>query len=185
MSMTQSYPVPYTSTYVFTTSDLDDAADLLNSTQNPVFSKFIYNKVYDVDTSNNLTLQFVQAVAKYTGQNGDWIDFVHTSGIDIRYEQLTEINNPTYSDTRFLTDGVILPKMVHLTFTYDMTKIPGKDEPEWSLRNIDSTGTDDIYFTGRWFTYLFKRKGRYELKLKLKDSNGNTNQITKNILIIK
>jgi hypothetical protein len=185
MSMTQSYPVPYISTYVFTTSNLDDAADLLNSTQDPVFGKFIYNKVYDVDTSNNLTLQFVQAVAKYTGQNGDWIDFVHTSGIDIRYKQLSEINNPTYSDTRFLTDGVVLPKMVHLTFTYDMTKIPGKDEPEWSLRNIDSTGTDDIYFTGRWFTYLFKRKGRYELKLKLKDSNGNTNQTTKNILIIK
>ena len=253
MTMQQSYPTPYTSKYIFQTSNLDLEADLLNLTNDPVFGKFIYNKVYDVDTSGSLVLQFVQAVAKYTGHNGDWYNFtwdpipiagcnsytfsftnlqsplvydfdyvdclgnprnesvapntffkfcglsyttpafgrVTSSGIcggpgvDIQYEQLSEINNPTYTDTRFLTDGLILPKMVHLTFTYDMTKIPGKDLPQWSLRNIDSDSTDDIYFTGRWFTYLFKRAGRYELTLQLKDTNGNSSTKTKNILIIK
>lgn len=186
MTMQQSYPTPYTSTYLFTTNNLDVAADLLNTTVDPVFSKFIYNKVYDLDTSGNLVLQFVQAVAKFTGQNGDWVTFNwDDTFIDIRYEQLTEVNNPTYNDTRFLTDGLILPKLVHVTFTYDMSKIPGKDIPVWSLRNIDSEKTDDIYFTGRWFTYLFKRSGRYELSLDLQDSNGNKSKTTKNILIIK
>lgn len=185
MTMQQSYPVPYISTYLFTSGNLSSEADILNSTPDPVFSKFIYNKVYDLDSSGNLVLQFVQAVAKYTGHNGDWDDFQHSSGVDIRYPQLSEINNPTYTDTRFLTDASILPKLVHLTFTYDMTKIPGKDMPQWNLRNIDSPGTDDIYFTGRWFTYLFKRSGRYELSLQLEDTNGNTSKTTKNILIIK
>jgi hypothetical protein len=185
MTMEQSYPFIYTSTFLFTTNDLATAADDLNSTTDPVFSKFIYNKVYDVDSSGGLVLQFIQAVAKYTGQNGNWVNFTWDQNIDLRYEQLTEINNPTYNDTRFLIDGIFLPKLVHVTFTYDMTKMPGKDIPIWTLRNIDSPGTDDIYFTGRWFTYLFKRSGRYELSLQLQDSNGNKKKTTKNILIIK
>lgn len=186
MTMQQSYPHPHTSTFLFTTNDLAQAADDLNSTVDPVFSKFIYNKVYDIDTSGNLILQFVQAVAKYTGQNGNWTNFIWQDPyVDIRYEELTEINNPTYNDTRFLVNGIALPKLVHLTFTYDMTKIPGKDIPIWILRNIDSPDTDDIYFTGRWFTYLFKRSGRYELSLQLQDSNGNKKKTTKNVLIIK
>ena len=184
--MQQRYPYPYTSTFVFTTNDLAQAADDLNSTTDPVFSKFIYNKVYDVDTSGNLILQFVQAVARYTGQNGNWTNFTWQDPfVDVRYEDLTEINNPTYNDTRFLVNGIALPKLVHVTFTYDMTKIPGKDFPIWTLKNIDSPDTDDIYFTGRWFTYLFKRSGRYELSLELQDSNGNKKKTTKNVLIIK
>lgn len=186
MTMQQSYPYPYTSTFLFTTSNLATAADDLNSTIDPVFSKFIYNKVYDLDSGGNLVLQFVQAVAKYTGINGDWVDFTwQEPDIDIRYEQLTEVNNPTYNDTRFLSDGIKLPKLAHLTFSYDMSKIPGKDLPIWQLTNLDSPDTDDIYFTGRWFTYLFKRSGRYELSLQLQDTNGNKNKKTKNVLIIK
>jgi len=186
MTMSQRYPRIATSTYYFTTADLDAEADALNQTLDPVFSKFVYNKVYSIGAGSVPVLEFVQAVAKITGQNGDWTDFTwNTSNIDIRYDQLTEINNPTYNDVRFLTDAKILPKMTHLTFTYDMSKIPGKDLPEWSLTNIDSPDTDDIYFTGRWFTYLFKRSGRYELSLQLQDTNGNKSKTTKNILIIK
>lgn len=186
MTMQQRYPYPYTSTFLFTTNDLAQAADDLNSTVDPIFSKFIYNKVYDVDTSGNLTLQFIQAVGKFTSQNSDWINFTWQEPfIDIRYEDLTETNNPTYNDTRFLSNGMALPKLVYLTFTYDMTKIPGKDIPKWTLKNIDSPGTDDIYFTGRWFTYLFKRSGRYSLSLELQDSNGNKKTTTKNVLTIK
>ena len=186
MTMSQRYPRIATSTYYFTTADLDAEADALNQTLDPVFSKFVYNKVYSIGAGSVPVLEFVQAVAKITGQNGDWTDFTwNAANIDIRYDQLTEINNPTYNDVRFLTDAKILPKMTHLTFTYDMSKIPGKDLPEWSLTNIDSPDTDDIYFTGRWFTYLFKRSGRYELSLQLQDTNGNKSKTTKNILIIK
>jgi len=186
MTMEQRYPNIATSNYYFTSNDLDSEADALNQTLDPVFSKFVYNKVYSIGTGSVPVLEFVQAVAKITGQNGDWVDFTwNPLKIDIRYDQLTEINNPTYNDIRFLTDAKILPKMTHLTFTYDMSKIPGKDIPEWSLKNIDSPNTDDIYFTGRWFTYLFKRKGRYELSLQLQDTNGNKSKTTKNILIIK
>jgi hypothetical protein len=66
-----------------------------------------------------------------------------------------------------------------------MCKIPGKDKPIWELSNLDSPDTDNITFSGRWFTYLFKRRGRYNLKLTLEDSNGNVNTVSKNILIIR
>jgi hypothetical protein len=184
MAMEQRYPRMITSQYFFSSSNLDAEADALNNTDDPVFGKFVYNKVYSLNATEPV-LEFVQAVAKKTSQNGDWVNFTWSDGIDIRYNQLTEINNPTYNDIRFLTDAEILPRLTHVTFTYDLSKIPGKDMPRWTLKNLDSSGTDDIYFTGRWFTYLFKRKGRYELNLQLQDANGNQSKVTKNILIIK
>lgn len=128
---------------------------------------------------------FIQAVAKKFGRNGDWTNLTWSDGVDIRYQQLHETNNPTYNDVRFLNDGKVLPRLTHLTFTYDMCKMPGKDKPIWELSNLDSPDTDNIIFSGRWFTYLFKRRGRYNLKLTLEDSNGNVNTVSKNILIIR
>ena len=75
--------------------------------------------------------------------------------------------------------------MTYLTFTYDKSDIPGKCNPEWHLINNDSPETDDIYFTGRWFTYLFKREGNYTVDLTLADTNGNKMKKSRNIVIIK
>lgn len=170
--------------HIFNTNDLETAATELNNSSDAVIKKFIYNPVYDLTTDGE-TVVFIQAVARHFGRNGDWTTLEWTNGIDIRYEQLHETNNPTYNNVRFLNDGKILPKLTHVTFTYDMCDIPGKDKPEWHLVNIDSPQTDNIYFTGRWFTYLFKRAGRYSLDLSLEDSNGNKNSVSRNIIVIK
>jgi hypothetical protein len=109
----------------------------------------------------------------------------YTPGIDIRYPDLHETNNPTWNEIRFIENGKVLPKLTHITFTYDKAKIPGKDKPKWRIINNDNQEYDDIYFTGRWLTYLFKREGRYTVQLELEDSNGNINSVSKNMVIIK
>jgi PKD repeat protein len=43
---------------------------------------------------------------------------------------------------------------------------------------------NDIYYSNPILTYLFQEKGYYTVKLTLRDSNGNKNTITKNILNI-
>lgn len=172
--------------HIFTSTDLQVAANELNNSTDSVISKFTYNVVYDYDTSLGYpptVLVFIQAVAKYFGRNGDWTQLQGT-GVDIRYPQLSETGNPTYNDIRFINDWQKLPKLVFITFSYDKCVIPGKDKPKWRLTNIDSIGTDDIYFEDRWFTYLFKREGRYSLSLELEDSNGNKNIVVKNQLVI-
>lgn len=182
----QSKPYNAYGIHVFNTTDLEVAALTLNNSTDPIINKFTYNLVKDYDTSLSYPPQeivFIQAVAKYFGKNGDWTTLQGT-GIDIRYQQLSETSNPTYNDVRFINDWQKLPKLVYLTFTYDKCVIPGKDKPKWSLTNLDSPGTDDIIFENRWFTYLFKREGRYSLSLELEDSNGNKNIITKNQLVI-
>lgn len=180
----QILPFESTGIHTFTTSDLKLAAEELNNSSDPVIKKYIYNPVRELNTSGEIVV-FIQGVARNFGRNGDWTKLEWTSGVDIKYEQLHETNNPTYNNTKFLNDGTILPKLTHLTFTYDMCTMPGKDKPEWHLVNRDSIDTDDIYFTGRWFTYLFKRAGRYTLDLTLFDSNGNKNSVSRNIIVIK
>ena len=184
LTITQTLPNINTGLHIFTTSDLLTAANELNSNTDAVISKYVYNKVLESTTGGD-SVVFIQGVAKLNGKNGDWETISATPNVNLKFPQLSETNNPTFIDTRFLTDGLTLPKLVHLTFTYDMCKIPGKTNSVWHLINLDSTPDDDIYFTGRWFTYLFKRIGRYSLELQLEDSNGNINSITKNILIIK
>lgn len=179
---------PYTvyGVHVFNTTDMEIAAQQLNNSTDPVISKYTYNVVYDYDTALTYPPQaviFIQAVAKYFGKNGDWVN-IQGTGIDIKYQQLSETANPTYNDIRFINDWQLLPKLVYLTFTYDKCTIPGKDNPKWRLTNLDSPGSDDIYFEDRWFTYLFKREGRYSLSLELEDSNGNKNTVVKNQLVI-
>jgi hypothetical protein len=185
LEISQFYPIPGSGIHVFGTNDLEAAAEELNTSTDPIISKYIYNPVYDITTAANTDVVFIQAVAKYFGESGDWTDLTYTPGIDIRYPDLHETNNPTWNEIRFIENGKVLPKLTHITFTYDKAKIPGKDKPKWRIINNDNQEYDDIYFTGRWLTYLFKREGRYTVQLELEDSNGNINSVSKNMVIIK
>jgi len=71
----------------------------------------------------------------------------------------------------------------HLTFSYDLTNMPGVIAQKWRLIN-NTLNKDDIYYNNQWLTYLFKYKGDYTVELELTDSNGNKNKTTKNILKI-
>lgn len=185
LRISQFYPLPGIGIHVFSTNDLETAAAQLNASTDPVISKYIYNSVYDITTAQNTEVVFIQAVAKNFGENGDWTEIVHSTGVDIRYPDLHETNNPTWNEIRFIENGRVLPKLTHITFTYDKSKVPGKDKPKWRIINNDNQEYDDIYFTGRWLTYLFKREGRYTIQLELEDSNGNINSVSKNMVIIK
>lgn len=185
LTIEQFYPYPSIGSHIFSTSDLELAATELNNSTDPVISKFIYNPVYEIVSGTVTQVVFIQAVAKNFGENGDWVNLTYSSGIDIRYESLHETNNPTWNEIRFIEDGKILPKLTHITFTYDKTKMPGKDVPKWRIINNDIPEQGDIYFTGRWLTYLFKREGRYTVELELEDSNGNSKSVSKNMVIIK
>jgi len=185
LTIDQFYPFPSTGTHVFNTNDLETAATELNSSLDPVISKYIYNPVYDITTGLSTEVVFIQAVAKHFGENGDWTNLTYSTGIDIRYPDLHDTNNPTWNEIRFIENGKILPKLTYITFTYDKSKIPGKDKPKWRITNNDNQDYSDIYFTGRWLTYLFKREGRYTIQLELEDSNGNINSVSKNMVIIK
>lgn len=93
--------------------------------------------------------------------------------------------NPTWNTAKFINDGKVLPKMSWALFTYDKCKIHGKDAPRWRIRNTTDSTFGDIYFESKYLTHLFKKPGKYEIQLELKDSNGNKYKKAKNILIIK
>lgn len=185
LTIEQNLPFESIGVHVFNTNDLEQAANELNNSNDPVISKYIYNPVYDIDTGNNTYVVFIQAVAKYFGQNGDWTNINWSQGININHLNLHETNNPRWDEIKFVDDNAIIPKMVFVTFTYDKSKIPGKDLPKWRIIDNDDPNNDDIYFTGRWLTYMFKLSGRYTIELTLEDSNGNTSTVSKNMIIVK
>jgi hypothetical protein len=186
-TLTIEQDLPFTSIgiHTFNTSDLEQAAFELNNSSDPVISKYIYNPVYEIITGNNTDVVFIQAVARYFGKNGDWSNITWSQNNDIRYLNLHETNNPLWDEIKFVDDSEIIPKMVFITFTYDKSKIPGKHLPKWRIIYNDDSKQDDIYFTGRWLTYLFKFSGRYTIELTLEDTNGNISSVSKNMIIVK
>jgi hypothetical protein len=185
LTIQQVYPFESIGIHTFNTNDLEQAATELNNSSDPVISKYIYNPVYEIITGNNTSVVFIQAVAKYFGKNGDWSNITWDTGIEITDLNLHETNNPLWDEIKFVDDNAIIPKLVFITFTYDKSKIPGKHLPKWRIINTDDSQEDDIYFTGRWLTYLFKFSGRYTIELTLEDTNGNISSISKNMIIVK
>lgn len=188
ITIQQQFPEPDIGTHDFlvTTTSMLEAAAELNGSTDPVISKYVWNAVIHDSNNDGVadTEKYILAVAKKFGQNGDWTSITSTN-VTISQKALHEINNPTFNDVHFIKEDKNLPKLTFVTFTYDKSEIPGKCEPEWHIINNDSPETDDIYFTGRWFTYLFKREGNYTVDLTLEDTNGNKMTKSRNIVIIK
>jgi PKD repeat protein len=72
-----------------------------------------------------------------------------------------------------------------MMFVYDKCRIPGKKNPTWRIINTTDDNFEDIYFKGKYLTYLFQVKGKYTINLELEDTNGNIKSVTKNSLIIQ
>ena len=184
-----------------TTTTLAQAASQLNLSTNPIINKYVYNVVYDA--SNNQ--KFIQAVARYFGNYGDWtfVDIVDVDGNRICASTgstgstgtgcesliyrsgLHKSSNPTWSTGKFINDGMTLPKLTWIMFVYDKCKISGKGKPRWIIKNTTARNRSDIYFESKYLTYLFQDPGKYEITLELTDSNGNKYKKGRNILIIK
>ena len=183
------------------TLTLADAKRQLNASLDPVISKYVYNLVLN----SQLREVYIQAVSKYFGLNGDFIDVdmvdvngnricnFDATGGDVFTGCESIINrkgnsvtcNPTWDSVNFINDGKVLPKMTWIMFTYDKCKIHGKDLPKWRIRNTTDPTFADIYFESKYLTYLFKKPGKYQIQLELTDSNGNKYKKEKNILVIK
>ena len=98
---------------------------------------------------------------------------------------LHKASNPTWSTSKFINDGITLPKLTWIMFVYDKCKINGKDKARWIIKNTSTPNASDIYFESKYLTYLFQDSGKYEITLELTDSNGNKYKKGRNILIIK
>lgn len=170
-------------TFGLDVSSFQDAADELNSSQDKNISKYIYNVLYNAQ----LEQQYIHASCKYFGEYGDFKIGVYgdTDSVIVENVNNSKNSNFTWNDTHILQDGKILPKGVFLTFVYDKCKIPGKTNPSWKIVNTSDPNFQDIYFKGKYLTYLFQVGGNYSIYLELEDTNGNKKHITKNTLIIK
>jgi hypothetical protein len=154
-------------------------------------SRYIYNPVQDEDGN----ILYIQAVAKYDGEYGNFIDVygdddaMTTSSppMIIGRRGQSRTSNMTWNTALPLSDAKTLPRMTYLTCVYDNCQIPAKNEDsvEWTLTNNTDPNFDDIYLKSKYFTYMFKDPGEYSLEVTFQDSNQNKYTKKKNILTIK
>ena len=165
-----------------TVTTLAELGKFLNASTNQIASRFEYNVVYD----SSAVAQYIMAVAKYTGPYGDLVSVSgDPSGTVVTGYEKGIVNNVTWSTMKVIDDWKILPRYSFITMTYDKCRIAGKDKATWKISNVSKPGSDDIYFSSKYLTYLFKEPGKYKIGLELYDSNLNKYEIEKNMLIIK
>lgn len=172
----------------FNLASWQNEADNLNSSTDPIISKFNYNPIFvdnDNDGTNDECLGIL-AVGKQASTTYDFVtvDYQLPADGDIVEKNNFKSNNPTYNDVRIAEDHVDIEKLTHMTFTADNSMMPGKASYSWKVVN-NSKDVDDIYYNNKWLTYLFEYKGDYTIELEVTDVNGNTNKVIKNALTIK
>ena len=197
-TITDSYTI--TSAYPTDSMDIQAWSDIafelgsLDPAQHPLFSKYVFNPIL-VDTDNNSGTGsgplgedeciYILAVSKEPSRSYDFssVYFSDPLGGTISGELNFESYNPSFGDTYIINGITDLHALNHVTFSYDLTNMPGIIAQEWRLIN-NTLNIDDIYYNNQWLTYLFEYKGYYTVELQLTDLNGNKNKVTKNILNI-
>ena len=91
---------------------------------------------------------------------------------------------PLVDYTRYIRSGVDVKPFTWFLLGYEYSKISGKMDPRWSIKNNDSTD-EPQYYNGRYLTLLLKKEGNYTVTLSLKDKNGNEYSISRNIIVVK
>jgi hypothetical protein len=162
----------------------------MNSATADPFSRYIYNLV----TSEDRSIQYVQAVAKYNSSS--YGDFISVSGYQVNAvsnEVLigrtgqSNITNPTWNSANPIYNAETLQLLTYVTFSYNNCEIMGKvdEKSAWILKNNSNPNFSDIYLNSKYFTYMFDTPGNYTLQLNIEDNNQNKYTREKNILIIK
>jgi len=153
----------------------------------PIISKFNFNAVLRSNNNNGIEDEciYILAVAEEPSRSYDFKDvyFSNPAGGTIEGKLNFVSYNPGFDDTYIINGLVDLHRLNHVTFSYDLTNMPGIVSSEWNVHN-NTLKIDDIYYSNPILTYLFKDKGYYTVKLTIRDSNGNKNTITKNIINI-
>jgi len=180
LSIVQQLPIPDIGTIEFTSNILSDAVNLLNASTAPVFSKYEYKLIIDTDTGVEY---FILAIAKELGESGDWYH-IEPNNIELSHLNLHKDLGYTQNNSIIFEEHQELPKLTHVVFSADHSRIPGKTKAKWTL-NYNDNISEDIYSNSKYFSYLFKKAGNYTLSLELEDSNGNVYNKNKNIITIK
>jgi hypothetical protein len=61
----------------------------------------------------------------------------------------------------------------------------GIKKPVWKIYKNSSQIERDIYYDNMWLTYVFKEAGSYRISAEVEDTNGNTNIVERNMIIVK
>jgi hypothetical protein len=165
---------------------MQELAQWLNGTTDPIFSKFVYNPVRDKDNYSDIL--YIMCVSRYFGPYGDF-DAVYgnTAELAIGRHSISKNYSINWNSARVIDNQIRLDRSTHVVFSFDLSMIRGKDPmtAEWRItNNTNSDFGDDKYITARYLAYLFDKPGEYSIGLTLKDTNGNKYDANKNFLII-
>lgn len=181
LSLVQKYPTPATDTITFDTDSIDDAYTKLNDSTGEVFSKYSYTKVTD-DNDNTM---YIIAIANDLGRDGDFYHIESDENVDIQNKMHHENYAFTKENSIVFEDHEEISPLTHVVFSYDHSLVPGKNNPKWTLVNNNDNINEDIYSYNRYFSYLFKNRGNYTIKLELQDSNKNLYTVQRNLITVK
>ena len=90
---------------------------------------------------------------------------------------------PLVHYTRYIRSGVDVKPYTWFLLGYEYSKIAGKINPHWTIKNNESTD-DPKEYDGRYLTLLLKKEGNYTVTLDLEDKNGNKYSISRNIIVV-
>lgn len=187
-------------TYPANTGDINAYLNIANELQNldseqyPIFNKFNFNAIL-VDQDGNLNTgagtlgedvcPYILAVAKEPSRSFDFSDArIETSSEGYIANPVHFVSyNPGFDDTYIINGLADIHMLNHVTFSYDLTNMPGIVSQKWRVVN-NTLNVNDIYYSNPVLTQLFRNKGYHSVELELMDSNGNKNKVTKNILNI-
>jgi hypothetical protein len=163
-----------------------DVVDELNTSTNPIISKFIYNLVGKDNNGDGVVdvVAFILAVGKETNKYHDF-ESVSMLGGTISGEVHQITYNPNYDEIDIFSDWRTVNKSTHVTFSPDYSKMPGMKLKKWTITNNTYPDNSDIYYGDIVLTYLFRNPGNYTISLEVEDTNGNVNSTHRNILTVK
>jgi hypothetical protein len=165
---------------------MQELAQWLNGTTDPIFSKFVYNPVRDKDNYSDIL--YIMCLSKYFGPYGDFVNvYGNTAELAIGRKSVSKNYSINWNSARVIDNQIRLDRSTHVVFSFDLSQIRGKDPmtAEWRItNNTNADFGDDKYITARYLAYLFDKPGEYSIGLTLKDTNGNRYEANKNFLII-
>jgi hypothetical protein len=190
--ITETYVIQ--STYPTNSNDLSswqNVANELNALSyqtNPIFSKFNWNPVF-FDNNNDGTPDvclYLLATAKEYSSSYDYETVYFTTQSQGTVDGFVKYTayNPTWNDVVVFDDHAKVTLMTHLTFAFEKTNMPGVVSWKWTINNTSNSYFEEVTCYNQWLTYLFSERGDYSIKLELIDSNGNKNEIVRNMLSI-
>lgn len=169
-------------------------SDELNSSIDPIISKFNYNPVFldpGAIGGNDETFVYIIAVGKEYSKNYDFntVGIAPDSISPIRYitEGLQHVvhYNPTFDNTKVFNDFAEVERSTHITIAADGSKMPGLKNPVWKIEHSTNPENVDIYYNNMWLTYIFQEAGFYSIELSAEDTYGNKNVVKRNMIKVK